>query len=100
MRSNWIAHNTHAVLDCFWIKEKPCRRSCGGSRNVVKKKIGLQLLIGATMEGFDAAETEIGAEMGLESRRLEAEACELELAMPSVLRLSPILKVNHPSFQS
>lgn len=52
------------------------------------------------MEGFDAAETEIGAEMGLESRRLEAEACELELAMPSVLRLSPILKVNHPSFQS
>jgi hypothetical protein len=61
------------------------------------KKIGVQLLIGATMEGFDAAETETDAEMGLESRRLKAEACELELAIPWLLSLSPILKLNHPS---
>lgn len=56
----------------------------------------MQLLIGATMEGFDAAEIETDAEMNLESRRLEAEACELELVIPSLLSLSPILKLNHP----
>lgn len=63
------------------------------------KNIGVQLLIGATMEGFDAAETETetDAEMGLESRKLEAEACELELAISPLLSLSPILKLNHPS---
>lgn len=61
------------------------------------KKIGVQLLIGATMECFDAAEIDTDAEMSLESRRLEAEACELELAIPSLLSLSPILKLNHPS---